>query len=190
MPLQTVRGAEVVTELATMDAGPVGTVTGLLVPEESSSALALGRLVRDDGASCVRLGSDPDQLALADKYGEPLPLRVRDDVPSLLNSEDVPKLTFLEAFIARTMAAPGKELPEREERVPAEPELPAQEADFRGEQAEDFDMEVCGECEPACGHNWFTHRPSDPKGCYVCREAKMKRAAAHRVQEPKRAESF
>ena len=192
--LHTVQGEEVVTEQATMAAGSLGPVRGLLMPEESPSALALGRLVREEGADFVWLADDPENPRLTDRFGRDVPLQVRHDVPSL--RLDAPRVDdFLEAFVARTMGAPGVEGSAQEAVAPDQPEEVAHEAeahevDLRGEHVENSVPEEAVESLPVCGHNWFTHRPADPTNCYVCRDAKMKQTAARRVEEPERADRF
>jgi len=66
-----------------MEAGKLGVLPALVVPDDAPSVVSLGQLVMDEGASFQWRADDPDRPSLTTRTGDTIPLVVRDRVPML-----------------------------------------------------------------------------------------------------------
>ena len=211
--LSTAAGLQLYDEVGTLCLEGMKPLIALQVAEESPCALSLGQLVKD-GVSFSWLADDPLNPKLYDQDGDVIPLRVSQDVPMLESglSEGTmwSPLTKRSPQFALPFLGEGEDLRDqnnaavdmplahpREELVQGEVDPSLNVADTIGDMddavaipAEQELAEMPGitrKAKPV--HNALTHRPADPHGCSVCRDAKLAQAPARRVAEPYRAKA-
>jgi hypothetical protein len=213
--LCTAAGLQFYDEVGTICLEGMKPLIALQVADESPCALSLGQLVKD-GFSFSWLADDPINPKLYDQDGEVIPLRVSQDVPMLqsgLSEEGADERPFKRSSpqYALPFQGDGEDLRDHDESAVVAPlasprEKPGQEevdpSQNVAESLDDMEAAVPIPAEQELAekpgitrkakplHNALAHRPADPHGCSVCRDAKLAQAPARRIAEPYRAKAL